>query len=615
MWHFIRDSRSQARRSIKGFRSRPRRQRTLQPFQEILEGRQLMTASLAPLPSITVPAQLGDQVALDGSGNGDGTQTYKVSSDNPTIAATIAQGPYWTLNVQHTASATPGDISFAGSLTFQLFQDLTPSTVAHIIQFTNDGYYNGKDFTRIIMNFPTITDYVAQGGAPNPIGTGTSGQPGTPFANEILQQLAFTGTGQLAMANAGPNTNDTQFFVTTGTPTFLDFHYTIFGQLVSGSNILSEMTQVATQPNPAIGGEKSLPINPIVINSATISTANASGVIHIDTSSARPGQTANITVTATDPRDGSHLTEAFNAAVGPYTGPTNPPINFVPFAVPSTSTTAQDQPVNIKLGGYSGYPGRFDQMFSVTLVSQPSHGTISQFYGPYATLVYTPDPGFTGTDSFQYAVQAWGTGMMPPQVATSLPATVTITVTAALQPPPLPPSPPPPLVTVVDVQDVMNKRHQVTEIGVNFSGAVNADQAQETGLYRLAMPGSKGSFTAKNARTIKLKSAVYNSVDDSVILIPEKPFALTKKVQLLVDGLPPTGLQDSEGRLIDGNHDGQAGGNAIAILSRSGVSSQSLVAPTAIGRSAAQADMIDVLVAQDELGNLFPSSHAKRHPR
>jgi cyclophilin family peptidyl-prolyl cis-trans isomerase len=70
---------------------------------------------------------------------------------------------------------------------------------------------------------------VAQGGAPNPDGTGNSGQPGTPFADEFVQQLTFTDTGtqqqpagQLAMANAGPNTNDVQFFVTTGAPTFLD---------------------------------------------------------------------------------------------------------------------------------------------------------------------------------------------------------------------------------------------------------------------------------------------------------------------------------------------------------------------------------------------------------
>ena len=92
-----------------------------------------------------------------------------------------------------------------------------------------------------------------------------------------------------------------------------------------------------------------------------------------------------------------------------------------------------------------------------------------------------------------------------------------------------------------------------------------------TGIYRLATPGKHGSYTARNAAVIKLKSATYTDLIHSVTLIPKKPFAFTKPVQLLIDGLAPSGLVDSIGRLIDGNHDGQPGGNAIAILSRGGV--------------------------------------------
>src|SRR5208337_2168253 len=104
----------------------------------------------------------------------------------------------------------------------------------------------------------------------------------------------------------GPNTNNTQFFVTTGTPTFLDFKHTVFGQLVSGSDILADMTKVSVQPNTtntALNGENSLPVSPIVINLAQLTTTSLNGVIHINTTSATPGQTATITVTATDPTD------------------------------------------------------------------------------------------------------------------------------------------------------------------------------------------------------------------------------------------------------------------------------------------------------------------------
>jgi hypothetical protein len=104
-----------------------------------------------------------------------------------------------------------------------------------------------------------------------------------------------------------------------------------------------------------------------------------------------------------------------------------------------------------------------------------------------------------------------------------------------------------------NVQIVTNKRHLVTEIIVGFSGAVNAAEAQSLGEYSLVMAGSHGSFTAKNAKKIKLKAASYNATTDTATLVPRKPFALTKKVQLQVDGLPPSGLQDSLGRLIDGD--------------------------------------------------------------
>jgi hypothetical protein len=90
---------------------------------------------------------------------------------------------------------------------------------------------------------------------------------------------------------------------------------------------------------------------------------------------------------------------------------------------------------------------------------------------------------------------------------------------------------------------------------------VNAAEAQSLGEYSLVMAGSHGSFTAQNAKKIKLKAASYNATTDTVTLVPRKPFALTKKVQLQVDGLPPSGLQDSLGRLIDGDRSGRPGSN------------------------------------------------------
>jgi hypothetical protein len=116
---------------------------------------------------------------------------------------------------------------------------------------------------------------------------------------------------------------------------------------------------------------------------------------------------------------------------------------------------------------------------------------------------------------------------------------------------------------VTDVQIVENRKHMVTEIIVDYSGAVNASEADSVATYRLATAGKKGSFTAKNAMVLKLKSAKYNSTTDAVTLTPKKAFTLTKAVQLVVKG---ESLQDSAGSLIDGANDGQPGSNFVTVL-------------------------------------------------
>jgi hypothetical protein len=205
------------------------------------------------------------------------------------------------------------------------------------------------------------------------------------------------------------------------------------------------------------------------------------------------------------------------------------------------------------------------------ILSQPSHGTISNFNSSNGTLTYTPKANYSGHDAFQYEVLSTVPGSTP-ATTTSVPATVTLTVESA---PPV--NPHVPLVTVSGVGEVMNKRHLLTQIVVQFSGAVNTAQGDLTANYRLALPGRNGSYTARNAPVIKLKKAVYASSTRAVTLTLRTPLALTrKKLQLLVNGQSPSGLTDSSGRLIDGDHNGTAGGNAIAYLSKSGVTISSI---------------------------------------
>ncbi len=125
----------------------------------------------------------------------------------------------------------------------------------------------------------------------------------------------------------------------------------------------------------------------------------------------------------------------------------------------------------------------------------------------------------------------------------------------------------PPLVTLTNVATVV-KRHKVTRIVLTFSGSFESVLASQKGLYSLVIAGKKGLFTAKNAMIIKVNKAQYSAASspDTVTLTPKTTFMLSKPVELTVKS-----MRDSLGRLIDGNDDGQPGGNAVAVLMKSGV--------------------------------------------
>ena len=119
---------------------------------------------------------------------------------------------------------------------------------------------------------------------------------------------------------------------------------------------------------------------------------------------------------------------------------------------------------------------------------------------------------------------------------------------------------------------VFDKKHQVTKIDVIFIGLLSSSEASNTSFLTLKMPGNKNSFTAKNAKTIKLKSAALNPATDTVVLTPKMAFAVMKPVQLTMNA---NQLQDSIGRSVDGNGDGDgdgaAGGNRVVVITRKAV--------------------------------------------
>ena len=136
----------------------------------------------------------------------------------------------------------------AGPDTFELHDDAAPKTVANFRKLASDGFYDGLTFHRV------IPDFMIQGGCPE--GTGTGG-PGYQFEDEFNEHKVVRGA--LAMANAGPNTNGSQFFiVTTDAAPWLDGKHTVFGEVASGMDVVDSISAVDTDP-------RDKPLQPVTI--------------------------------------------------------------------------------------------------------------------------------------------------------------------------------------------------------------------------------------------------------------------------------------------------------------------------------------------------------------
>ncbi|KAK7038188.1 peptidyl-prolyl cis-trans isomerase [Favolaschia claudopus] len=126
-----------------------------------------------------------------------------------------------------------------GDVQFELYWDHAPRTCKNFAELAKRGYYNGVVFHRI------ISDFMIQGGDPTGTGRGGTSIYGQKFEDELHPDLRFTGAGILAMANSGPNTNGSQFFVTLGPTPYLDNKHTIFGRVMSGMRVVQRLGAVA----------------------------------------------------------------------------------------------------------------------------------------------------------------------------------------------------------------------------------------------------------------------------------------------------------------------------------------------------------------------------------
>lgn len=133
-----------------------------------------------------------------------------------------------------------------GNIEIKLMPDVAPKTCENFRKLVDKGYYDGIIFHRVIK------DFMIQGG--DPTGTGRGGQSiwGRPFGDEVREDVTFDKKGILAMANAGPNTNGSQFFITTVKTPWLNMRHTIFGEVTAGYDVVEkiENTQTGAMDKP-----------------------------------------------------------------------------------------------------------------------------------------------------------------------------------------------------------------------------------------------------------------------------------------------------------------------------------------------------------------------------
>lgn len=184
----------------------------------------------------------------------DVNETVINNTDSKMLQKTYPQPPALTIDVKKNYSATLE--TSKGAITVELFANEVPNTVNNFVFLAKAGFYNGTTFHRIVK------DFMIQGGDPK--GDGTGG-PGYRFADEKITRDYKRGI--IAMANSGPNTNGSQFFI-MHKDSDLPKNYVIFGQVTRGIEVVDKIAQTPTVEGP--GGEQSKPTEKIIIEKMSI---------------------------------------------------------------------------------------------------------------------------------------------------------------------------------------------------------------------------------------------------------------------------------------------------------------------------------------------------------
>ena len=225
--------------------------------------------AVALVAALAGPALAADDAATPASGQ---TPATPVTQEKPASSATsstpIAADAAKEAKPMDkaTPAAAANEIGVIetnmGTIKVKFFADVAPKAVENWKGLAKKGYYNGIIFHRVIDNF------MIQGGDPKGTGTGGESLWGKPFEDEFSPKYRFDRKGLLAMANAGPKTNGSQFFITLVPTPWLNDRHTIFGEVIEGMDVVDKIAKVAKGP-----GDR--PVSPITMTKVTTAAPGA----------------------------------------------------------------------------------------------------------------------------------------------------------------------------------------------------------------------------------------------------------------------------------------------------------------------------------------------------
>lgn len=352
-----------------------------------------------PLPNVSIPAGKSLTIPITASSPNGRPLAFSITSSTNRIAVEQhTNNPFWKMSVVQAAPANaPGafqtsfrgglaTVTNVGDMTFMLLRDRAPRTVDAIAGLTTSGFYNSNTiFHRVVLQ----PYFIIQGGDPN---TNGSGGPVFNYDDELHLRSLFTGSGQLGSANSGADSSGSQFFITAAPQRGFDLRYTIFGQLLRGFNVMSNIINTPTNAS-------SRPLADVIITRASLVPNYTDTVITL-TGTNFAGVAGTISVIADDGTVGGRTTNTFIAttATDTFNDPpvlSNPPITnlFIPINGRVTNYVAASDIENNQIF-YDVGPGDINAFLNSTSTYNETNG---QF-----TVV--PNPGYFGPLRFYVAI-------------------------------------------------------------------------------------------------------------------------------------------------------------------------------------------------------------------